>query len=149
MIPHTVFTECILTAALYFPVELPQLNQYFSSEKCCLQKWTKCAWVRERRKRLSREVVESPSMERFKTQLDADLWEPSQGACFSRDGLGVVWRSLPTHCHLVILDQDRCVLHSSTANSAAAFSVRNILSVLLLMPSLFRSWLLIVYIYVY
>ena len=38
--------------------------------------------------RLPREVVESPSLEKFKTSLDAYLWNLVQGACFGR-GVGL------------------------------------------------------------
>jgi len=47
--------------------------------------------------RLPREVVESPTMEIFKTHLDTHLCNLLQGACFSsRVGLGDLLRSLST-----------------------------------------------------
>ena len=46
---------------------------------------------------LPREVVESPTMEIFKTHLDTHLCNLLQGACFSsRVGLGDLLRSLST-----------------------------------------------------
>jgi len=53
--------------------------------------------VMEHWNRLPREAVESPSMEIFKTSLDAYLCNLLQGVCFSRQlGLNDLLRTLPT-----------------------------------------------------
>ena len=47
--------------------------------------------------RLPREVVESPSLEIFRTLLDTYLCDLVYGTCFDRGvGLNDLWRSLPT-----------------------------------------------------
>jgi len=53
--------------------------------------------VSEHWNRLLREVVESPSMEIFRTQQGIYLCDPLWGFCFSRGvGLSGLLRSLPT-----------------------------------------------------
>ena len=53
--------------------------------------------VTEHWNRLPRQVVGSPSLEIFKTHLDAYLCDLVQGTCFGRGvGLDDLWRSLPT-----------------------------------------------------
>ena len=67
--------------------------------KFCTNTWKKFFTVRvtEYWNRLTREAVEPPSVEIFKTHLDTYRCDLLQGICFSRGvGLNDLLRSLPT-----------------------------------------------------